>query len=660
MLENAAVLGTSGSDRGTGEFAGGWADVFTSMCCTSSTSWARRGARPAVGVPQRVGAVVVALTKPSPRLPACTAARRGVAKAMSVVAARRPRTPHAIPSAAELVQELGSVDKVPHDVVEQAISSLAAAADRAFDCSLRMAVRHTSRALDLSAAGRFPQPARGTVHWFALGATSTSALFDTAAADIEALHSIAEVAASPRARGRVLATASPQPGCRSLSTVVAPASARRSTCSDGWMTPHCSPVRCGCAASIEMFRRVAGRRPSGLRRGRRPDAALDDERGLCPHIEQHRAWIAFRQPDHRPRTALPSPASRPTSGWGDRNGVGWAFGCWRLVRVLREGHFDGAEALAATVAQEAESRGDVWAASMMNTPLADLRLWQGQSGGRRAAENALHGSSGRESRSRAGARPALCRAQVGSAAGPRRSAAREKSVNAPRTARRIGPAPPSAVAGAAMIVATPSVAAAMGRAGARTYCGTAGGGMFEPVWSQPPSYAELGRLDEGRRSPSNRCPPRERRPRDDAVAATAYTAVGQPEAASADDSVAHASGATYLDAGVRLRRRRGRCSADGRRRTGRQRLPRPSRTCARRGRCGGLLGAAIAGCTSPSRAPSTRHDPRTELGRRLGDAVALAHGHPRLTHGTGGRRVGQPASESRRQGRSARNLAAAG
>ena len=41
-------------------------------------------------------------------------------------------------------------------------------------------------------------------------------------------------------------------------------------------------------------------------------------------------------------------------------------------------HFDVAERLAAQVANEAEERGDTWAAAMMQTLQANLRLWQGR------------------------------------------------------------------------------------------------------------------------------------------------------------------------------------------------------------------------------------------------------------------------------------------
>jgi hypothetical protein len=64
---------------------------------------------------------------------------------------------------------------------------------------------------------------------------------------------------------------------------------------------------------------------------------------------------------------------------GDRSGVGWAFGLLAFVEFF-ERHFAEAEALAELVIREADERGDEWAVGMMQTLLADLRLWQGDLG----------------------------------------------------------------------------------------------------------------------------------------------------------------------------------------------------------------------------------------------------------------------------------------
>jgi hypothetical protein len=103
---------------------------------------------------------------------------------------------------------------------------------------------------------------------------------------------------------------------------------------------------------------------------------LDDERGLA-YVEQHRAWAAFMSGDLDLADASLHHAADTLARLGDRNGVGWARGLLAFVRFFQR-RFAEAEELAVSVGAEANGRGDDWAAAMMQTLIADLRLWQGK------------------------------------------------------------------------------------------------------------------------------------------------------------------------------------------------------------------------------------------------------------------------------------------
>ena len=654
MLENAAVLGTSGAIVALEKFARELGQVFhldvlheldeLGLLEVHGRRWEFRSESVR-------DAAYQTLTKAS------RAQRHaGVAKAMSAVGQLDDRAHHTA-SAAELVQELGSVDKVPHDVVEQAISLLAAAADRAFDTgSLRMAVRHTSRALDLSAAGDISDSQLAHLFMVRAGAYIDQRNFDAAAADIEALHSIAEALAddvleaeSLRLRGSLSQVAGRIDDARRelgqavdlLRTADDPALLARALRVRGFIE-----MFGGSLVDAEWFFGEA----DGLY------AALDDERGLA-YIEQHRAWIAFLSGNLTTARERLAHAAEAHERLGDRNGVGWAFGLLAFVEFF-EGHFDRAEALAATVAQEAELRGDVWAASMMNTLLADLRLWQGQlEEAAELAENAR--SRFKKLNDKFGLVQALAplvRAQVG--------LGRQAAAQLGRTAHARGQRaerPGAAVGSCWRGDASRQCQRGRrdGRAGARTDRGQrwphvrAGAGPQPRLRAAGPAGRGAGHLRIGARRGER--PPVHPRGRGDGVhRGRAARGGARPCRLGRSCERRHLS-----RRGVRLRRRRGCCLADGRRRTGRAGCPGRSRTCARRGRCGGFRAGHRGVLRRHGRpAPGTRSAHPT--GRRLGDAVAPAHRHRPRTDGNRGRRVGQPASESRRQGRSARNLAAAG
>ena len=549
-LENAAVLGTSGHIAGLEKFATELGQPFTAEILHELDELGLievHGRRWEFRSESVRDAAYQTLTK------AGRAQRHaGVAKAMGSIGQLDDLAHHAA-AAAELVQELGAVDKVPADIVDQAIKYLTAAADRAFDSgSLRMAARHSSRALALARVGDPAAPSTlcdaDLAHLYVVraGAYIDQRNFAAASDDIDALQAIADRlgdvrlhAESYRLRG-------------SLSQVAG----------------RIDDARLELGKAVELLRDVDD--PAALAQvlrvrgfiemfgGSLVDAEwffgeahglyeeLADERGLA-YIEQHRAWIAFMSGNLATARERLTHAADAHERMGDRNGVGWALGLLAFVEFF-EGHFDNAEALADIVGKEAELRGDVWAASMMDTLVADLRLWQGNL--EEAADLAERARTRfKKINDKFGLVQSLApllRAQVGlgrHAAGQRTA---EELLTLADTSQN-GPAPLMAVAGAAMHRGNPNVAAAMAER-SLAEIDAIGGRLFEPLLVLALAYAQQGRIDEALVTLESVPAEGSDHPFTHAVSALIYTAAGQPEVAIGHaDAVTLAPGATYLD-----------------------------------------------------------------------------------------------------------------
>ena len=543
-LENAAVLGTSGSVIGLEKFATELGQNFGPEVLQELDELGLlevHGRRWVFRSESVRDAAYQTLTK------ADRAKRHaGVARAMSTIGQLDDRAHHT-GAAAELVQELGAVEGVAPDIISRALTLLAEAADRAFETgSLRMAVRHSSRAIQLSAGSNVAPAALAHLHLVRAAAYIEKRSFGEANDDIDALAAIAEQLAdvglqaeSFRLRG-------------SLSQV------------EGRM----DDARRELGQAVDLLREVDDPRllASALRvrgyielfGGSLVDAEwffgeanglyaeLGDERGLA-YIEQHRAWIAFLSGDLPAARQQLGHAVETHERLGDRNGVGWALGLLAFVEFF-EGHFDRAEALADTVGKEAEMRGDLWAASMMTTLLADLRLWQGklEEAADLADKARLRFKKLNDKFGLAQALAALVRAQValGRNAGAQRSS--EELLSLACTAHQ-GPVPLLAVAGAAVHRGNATVAIdAAQRALAEIAAG--GGRMSEPTVVLALAYAQKGLTDEALDALESVPTQVGDHPFQNAVSALIRCSVGQPEVAIGHaDAVAGAPGATYLD-----------------------------------------------------------------------------------------------------------------
>ena len=353
-------------------------------------------------------------------------------------------------TAAELVAEIGVVDGVPPTIRADAVEALTLAAHRARESgSHRLTVRHATRAIALMTG--HPAEAAARTQLVLLRAAGLIELRDwtAARADLDVLleRSVleADVATEGAAR-RLLGSMHHQQGDPAgaraelgRSVELLRATEHRALLAEALRQRGFIELFGGSPSDAEWF---FGEAEAEYR-------LLDDERGLA-YIEQHRAWLSFLSGDLELADERLHRAAETHSRLGDRNGVGWAFGLLAFVRFFQR-RFDEAEDLASVVQAEAIERGDDWAAAMMQTLVADLRLWQGQ------LDAALSNAEQARNRFRrlgdkfgmVQALSALVRAQValGRTASVQRSTEELISLSEGSPA---GPVPLLAVAGAAM------------------------------------------------------------------------------------------------------------------------------------------------------------------------------------------------------------------
>lgn len=633
LLENAAVLGTSGNIHDLERFANELGQSFHGDLVTELDDLGLlevHGRRWEFCSESVRDAAYQTLTK------AARAQRHaGVAKALSAASGRLEDRVHHAASAAELVQELGAVERVPDDITDQAFTLLTNAADRALDSgSLRMAVRHATRALDLSDTRNVPATELAHLHLVRATAYTEQRAFAEATADIDALQRIAD----------------------DLKDVTIEAEAHRLRGSLSQVAGRIDDARRELGQAVDLLRGVE--RPELLAQALRirgyvemfggslTDAEwyfgeadglfneLGDERGSA-YIEQHRAWIAFLSGD------LPAARERLTRSaethirLGDRNGVGWAFGLLAFVEFF-EGRFAEAEELAGIVGAEAEQRGDGWAASMMDTLLADLRLWQGK-----LEDAANFADKARQRFKRINdkfgmiqAMAPLVRAQI--ALGRHASAQRtsEELLSIAETSQS-GSFALMAVAGAAMHRGNGAVAAATAER-ALAEIAAIGGEAYEPTVVLALAYAQLGRVDDAMSAIESVPPYGHAHPFTRAVEALVKTVAGMPaEAIEHADSVSTATGATYLDNVFAYV-----AAAGAYQQTGDQEhaILSVEAAVATAMAVGDVVATAlatsayhlIAGAAHPA------HDPRTQLGEGWTTLLALLTGDQRVVVGSAG------------------------
>lgn len=545
MLENAAVLGTAGRVTALEQFAAGLQQQFVDGTLLELDELGLlevHGSRWEFRSDSVRDAAYQTLTKTA------RAVRHAkVAEAIDSVPGLADDRAHHLAAAAELVQEIGQVTDVPADIARQALDALRSAADRAVEGgSLRMAMRHASRALHLVEAAGADDDVIAHLYLVRGTAGVERRDVDTAAADIDSLQRLAISRDDP--------------------LLLAQAHRLRGMLAHG--AGRADEARRELGAAIELLRRED--RPETLARALRErgfiemfggslkDAewffgeadqlyrTLGDDRGLAL-IEQHRAWIALSSGDLDTAHQRLTHAATALGQLGDRTGVAWAYGLLAFVEFF-ERHFDRAESLADTVRNEAEVRGDAWAVGMMDALLAQLRLWRG----------ALDEAHALAERARARfkrlndqyglvhALGALLRAQValGRVAASQRSV---EELTALADGGRHGPLPLQALAGAAMHRGhgAPTIEFAQR---ALDIIDASGALMLEPYVLVAIGHLQRGDVDAAMLAADTVPAPAGSSPFADAVEALVRCAAGQyVRARDLAEGIAAITGATYLD-----------------------------------------------------------------------------------------------------------------
>ncbi|MET0144946.1 MAG: adenylate/guanylate cyclase domain-containing protein [Ilumatobacteraceae bacterium] len=298
----------------------------------------------------------------------------GVAAVLAERGAAVDDVAHHAATAAELLVELGPVEKVQPSITEHAVRALLEAATAACDTGrFATAARHASRALALPVID---------------DGTRRALLLVRSAAELERRHVESATADAEEALASALAA-----GDRA-----AEAEARRRFGSIAQAQGDLSTARVELGAAIDLLREIGDRRKlaDGLRArgfaevfgGSLDDARwylgeamaiydeIDDDRGHA-WTHQSLAWVAFQSGDYADAEVRLVEAERRFQDLGDVNGVSWAQGLLAYVQYFQR-RFEEAERLAVAVESEARRRASPWAMLMMQTLLANLRLWTGR------------------------------------------------------------------------------------------------------------------------------------------------------------------------------------------------------------------------------------------------------------------------------------------
>ncbi|MDQ3738277.1 MAG: AAA family ATPase [Actinomycetota bacterium] len=373
IIDNAAVLGVSGTEAGLYRFAREMGQQFSPADLSELIA---DGFLELDGNRWRFRSDVVRDVAYETLTKQVRAQRHaGVASVMQ----KEPRLTlderaHHLATAAELVVEMGPIPGVPGSIGEQAVSTLGEAARRSLETgSFGHAERQATRALDLQQAGpeieRELQIARATA--FAESHRLPEAYADAStvlAAAVEDGDRVNEGEAR-----RLIGTIAQQQGDLPTARAELERSVElfRELGDDGRLAE--SLLARGFAevfgGSLAVAERVLGEADELYR-------SRSDDRGSA-WVGQHLAWVSFLSGDHAEADRRLVSAVETFEQLGDRSGVSWAHGLLAWVRYFQR-RFDDAEQLAEEVRLEVRGWGDRWASMMMQTLLANVRLWTGR------------------------------------------------------------------------------------------------------------------------------------------------------------------------------------------------------------------------------------------------------------------------------------------
>ncbi len=286
--------------------------------------------------------------------------------------------------AAELDAELGGVEGVPSDTLDEALRWYERAVTQA---ELRetpaVAERLCTRALDLLPEdGRAVERRRFLVRRARARAVLRS--LDEARADIATVLADADAtgdawaaAAAFTARGHIEQTEGALyesaanldeaiTRWRDVGDRAGEADARRLRGMTDLFLGRLTSAEANIAAALALFKELGDRRGEAW-------------------AQQNMAWISTSGGDSEEAKRRITEAVRLFGEIGDASGLGWAYGLLGWVR-LQEGYLEEADQLAHRVLDQYEAGGDLWAEGMMHLLLATTSLWLGRT--REAAEMA--------------------------------------------------------------------------------------------------------------------------------------------------------------------------------------------------------------------------------------------------------------------------------
>jgi tetratricopeptide (TPR) repeat protein len=301
------------------------------------------------------------------------------ARAAPVLAARGESAidavAHHLATAAELVAELGTVPGVPADVREQAVETLARAADRAeLVESWKVFGDHNDRALGLLP----PEPS--AARWRALLGRGKAGVqqrrIDAAREDLLVVLAEATAAGEVRAQAEALT----QLGAAEIAVGAYDAADETlSAALERWREVGDD------AGGADVMRELG---VSHLFRGDLVQAERYVSEALAAYRSagrerggawalQNLAWIAFTRGDIPHAEERLQQSASAFAELGDWGGLSWAYGLLAFVRYT-QGRNEEAAQLAEHIAADGRETGNRWMVGMMGVLLANVRLWSGR------------------------------------------------------------------------------------------------------------------------------------------------------------------------------------------------------------------------------------------------------------------------------------------
>jgi class 3 adenylate cyclase/tetratricopeptide (TPR) repeat protein len=281
---------------------------------------------------------------------------------------------HHYGAAATLLRELGTIEGVPHDVLDRALHSLesAAAAAESQDqptVSSRL-YSHIIEIVEPDKGGLWQRAMLGR-------ARARATLRDTggAHADVTALIQDADAAGDPGLRARALIVLG------DLQQKQGDAEASIATLDAATEVFRKMGDRQGLAEALRvqgmthLFAGNTSGAEDALREALEAYRSVGDARGEAWAL-QNLAWLAFAGGDYPLAEERLFRSSQIFSQLGDVGGIGWATGLLAYVR-FSEGHLKEAEEIGRQVL-EVSSREDPWPYGMMTLLLGMVFLWSGR------------------------------------------------------------------------------------------------------------------------------------------------------------------------------------------------------------------------------------------------------------------------------------------